>query len=260
MVDLSTSNVNTWCPGCTNFRLLDSVNLCLSRMIEKGMKQEQFAMAAGIGCHAKTFDYLNISGVYGLHGRTIPLATGIKMGNPDLKVIAFAGDGDTYAEGMEHFIHACRFNPDLTLIVHDNRDFSLTGGQSTPTTQQGYKSKANPHGEMNPPLNPIRLALAAGAGFVARCNARDVEHTAEVLEQAMNYKGFSFVEVIQDCIIFNTGLIVLDKMMHKVNNKNLKKAFTLADEWDYNSRKGKIPIGIIFSKEKETLGEKLSAK
>jgi len=246
--ELSTKNTNTWCPGCTNFQLLASVKTAIANMIKKGMKKENFAMSTGIGCHAKIFDYLNISGIYGLHGRAIPAAIGMKLGNPKLNVLAFAGDGDTYSEGMEHFMHAFRHNSDITLIVHDNRDFSLTGGQPSSTTQQGYKSKVQPFGEIERPFNPIRIALSAGAGFVARCNARDIKHTAEMIEKAVKYKGFAFIEVIQDCIIFNKGMNNLDKKMHKVNNSDIKKAWQLSEEWDYNSKDSKIPIGIIFSR------------
>ncbi len=245
---LSTKNANTWCPSCTNFSLLASVKIAISSLIKKGIKKKDFAMVTGIGCHGKIFDYLNISGVYGLHGRTIPTAHGITLGNPNLKVLVFAGDGDSYAEGMEHFIHAFRNNPNITLIVHDNRDFSLTGGQPSPTTQKGYKSKVTPKGEEKIPFNPIKIALACGGGFIARCNAKDIKHTAKIIEKAINYNGFSFIEVIQNCQIFNTELNDIDSKMYKVNNSNIKKAYSLADEWDYNSKNKRIPIGIIYSK------------
>ena len=140
-IPFKTSKVITWCPGCPNHMILESTRNALINLTKKGFKKENFAMTAGVGCHGKIFDYLNTSGLYGLHGRSIPTAIGIKMGNPNLKVLAFAGDGDTYSEGMEHFIHACRFNPDITLIVHDNQSFSLTTGQATPTSQKGFKTK-----------------------------------------------------------------------------------------------------------------------
>ncbi len=254
--NLSTKYEMTWCPGCTNYFILESVKRALSELIEKGHKQENFVMTTGIGCHAKIFDYLNISGIYCLHGRTLATGLGIKLGNPNLKVIAFAGDGDCYAEGISHFVHNCRYNSDMTLVVHDNQAFSLTTGQPTPTSQEGYKTKAEPLGEFNKPLNPIKLALASGATFVARCNARDIEHTKEVLKKAIEHKGFSFVEVIQDCLIFNLEANNKDKLMYKIDNKDLKKAFDLADEWDYNDKKGKIPIGIFYSKQEKTLEEK----
>jgi len=258
MKPIKTNQTITWCPGCTNFTLLESVKKALSKIIASGVKQENIVMATGIGCHAKIFDYLNIGGIYGLHGRVIPTCLGMKLGNPNLTVIGFAGDGDTYAEGMTHFIHSGRYNANMTLVVHDNQAFSLTTGQATPTSQKGYKSKAEPQGEHNTPINPIKLALCSGVSFIARCNARDVAHTAQVLEAAIKHKGFSFVEVIQDCLIFNLDMNAKDKLMYKIKeNKDKKIAGKLADEWDYNSRKGKIPIGILYHFEKPTLNDKM---
>jgi len=256
MTNLKTKNEITWCPGCPNFLILESAKKALEKF-----NQKELAMVTGIGCHAKMFDYLNISGIYGLHGRVIPTMTGISIGNPKLKVIGFAGDGDTYSEGMAHFIHAGRYNANITLIVHDNQAFSLTTGQPTPTSQQGYISKATPLGEKSKPFNPIKLALSAGATFIARCNARDINHTAEIIKKAINHQGFSFIEIIQDCLIFNKEINNKDKLVRKIpDNTDKTKAENLSQEWDYNSKSGKIPIGVIYqSPTKEpTLSEKLS--
>ncbi len=256
-INLGTKNENTWCPGCPNFMILESAKKVISKLTSEGRMQEDFVMATGIGCHAKIFDYLNISGIYGLHGRVLPTCMGMKLGNPNLTVIGFAGDGDTYAEGMAHFIHAGRYNADMTLIVHDNQSFSLTTGQATPTSQQGYTNKAKPLGEFNLPLNPIKLALASGTSFVARCNARDITHTTEVLEKAVKHQGFSFVEIIQDCLIFNRESNNKDKLMYKISdNKDKGKAQGLAEEWDYNNKHGKIPLGVIYQERKNTFEEK----
>lgn len=246
--DLSTTYTKTWCPGCPNNMILESVKQAITSLVEnKTAKHEDFAMTTGIGCHAKIFDYLNISGIYCLHGRVIPTALGIKLGNPNMKVIGFAGDGDTYAEGMAHFIHAFRYNTDMTLIVHDNQSFSLTTGQPTPTSQQGYISKAKPEGETFKPFNPILLALGAGATFIARTNAKDITHTSEIIQKAIQHKGFSFIEIIQDCLIFNIDSNNKDKLMYQIkDNKNKATAIKLAQEFDYNSKKGKIPTGVIY--------------
>lgn len=253
MTNFNTKEIITWCPGCPDFMILASVKKALSDL---NIKKEEVVMTTGIGCHGKIFDYIDIGGIYSLHGRPIVVAEGIKLGNPKLKVLTFAGDGDTYNEGMSHFIHACRYNPDLTLIVHDNRSFSLTTGQATATSQVGYKTKIEPKGEFLKPLNPILLALSSGASFIARCNARDIEHTTEVLKQAIKHKGFSFVEILQDCIIFNLEVNNLDKLMYKVDNrKDKEKAFKLAKEWDYNSTNGKIPIGIFYQEQRKSLEE-----
>ena len=160
-MNLDAKNEMTWCPGCYNFLILASVKKALT---ELGLDRSKIAIVTGIGCHGKIYDYLNTRGIYGLHGRVLPTAMGIKLADPSLTVIGFAGDGDTYAEGMEHFIHAGRYNTNMTLIVHDNQSFSLTTGQATPTSQQGYKNKAQTLGEFNKPINPVHLALAIGFG------------------------------------------------------------------------------------------------
>jgi len=255
---LGTDFEITWCPGCYNFMILESVKKALAELINEGVKQENIAIVTGIGCHAKIFDYINVNGYYGLHGRVIPISMGIKLGNPNLSVIGFAGDGDTYAEGMEHFIHAGRFNSDMTLIVHDNQTFALTTGQPTPTTQVGYKSKIEPQGEYNIPINPIKLALASGITFIARANSLDIENTSRIFKEAIKHRGFSFVEVIQPCLQFNTDIKEIGKLTYKISdNKNdIKKAEQLADEWDYNSKTGKIPVGILYQAENPILEDK----
>jgi 2-oxoglutarate ferredoxin oxidoreductase subunit beta len=256
---LATKEEITWCPGCPNFMILEAVKRVIAKLISEGEKQENFAMTTDIGCNSKIYDYVNISGIYGLHGRSLPTGLGLKLGNPNLKVLSFVGDGGIYDEGGGHLIHAGRYNADMVLIVHDNQSFSLTTGQPTATSQQGYKSKANPFGVSDRPLNPLRLALASNIGFIARCNARDIEHTAEVLEKALKYNGFAFVEVLQDCLIFNKDINNKDKSMYKIqDNKDIQKAYALAGEWDYNKKDGKIPIGVIYKEEKPSLTEKWS--
>ena len=257
-LSISTKAENTWCPGCPNFMILESVKRTLANFINnKKYKHENFAITADIGCHGKIFDYLNISGIYGLHGRAIPAAIGMKLGNPNLKVLTFVGDGAIYSEGISHLIHAFKENPDLTLIVHDNQSFSLTTGQSTPTSQQGFVTKSEPLGEKDRPLNPLKLALASNATFVARTNARDIPHMVEIFTKAINFKGFSFVEVIQDCIVFNIAQNHQDSRMYKIkDNEDKQIAEQLAGEYNYNSKEGKIPLGIIYQSIEPTLEEK----
>ncbi|MBL7059129.1 2-oxoacid:ferredoxin oxidoreductase subunit beta [Candidatus Pacearchaeota archaeon] len=250
----------TWCPGCPNFTILDSIKLALTNLTKKGYKKESFAMTTGIGCHGKIFDYLDISGIYGLHGRALPTATGMKLANPKLNVIVFEGDGDAYSEGLGHFVSIGKINPNITLFVHDNQSFSLTTGQATPTSQEGYKSKAEPLGKLGPPLNPLALALASNVTFVARTNARDLKHTSKIMEKAIKHKGFSFVEIIQDCIVFNLETNLKDKRMYKLPDKKRTKeqAMKIAMQYDYNLGKGKIPLGIIYEEKRETLEESYS--
>ena len=249
---------NTWCPGCPNNMILDSFKQTISNFIDlKKYKKEDFAITTDIGCHAKIFDYLTLSGFYSLHGRAIPTGIGIKLGNPNLKVITFAGDGAVYSEGIEHLIHAFKYNADTTLIVHDNQSFSLTTGQPTPTTQQGFISKSEPLGVFDKPINPLKLALALNATFIARTNARDMAHMTKVFTKAINHKGFSFVEVIQDCLIFNLEINNKDNIMYKIKDNTDKKiAEKLANEYDYNSKNGKIPLGIIYQSKEPTLEDK----
>lgn len=256
--DLGTKSENTWCPGCPNFMILESFKQTISNFIVSSKyKHEDFAISADIGCHGKIFDYVNLSGIYGLHGRAIPAAIGMKLGNPNLKVITFIGDGAAYSEGISHLIHAFKCNSDMTLIVHDNQSFSLTTGQSTPTSQKGYVTKSEPLGEFDRPLNPLKLALASNATFVARTNARDVPHMIEIFTKAINFKGFSFIEVIQDCIIFNLEENNKDERMYKIkDNEDIEKAEKLAKEYDYSSKEGKIPLGIIYQSEEPTLEDK----
>lgn len=258
--NLGTKEIITWCPGCPNFMILESVKKALTQLIlenSQDYKQEKFAITTDIGCNSKIYDYLNLSGIYGLHGRALPNAVGIKIGNPNLNVLTFVGDGGLYSEGISHLIHTCRYNPNLTCIVHDNQSFSLTTGQPTPTSQQGYKSKASPLGVKDRPLNPIKLVLSSGATFVARCNAKDIKHTTEILKQAIQYNGFSFVEIIQDCLIFNPEANNKDNMMYKIKtNSDLKQAFELADKWDYNKKTGKIALGILYQKQEDTMEDK----
>lgn len=246
---LGTKEPITWCPGCPNFMILESVKQAIGELVDnKKLKKEEICFVTDIGCNSKIYDYLNLSGIYGLHGRALATAGGVYLGNPKLKVLAFQGDGGAYSEGMEHFIHAFRHNFPITLIVHENQAFSLTTGQPTPTTQRGFASKANPEGEKFFPLNPIKLALAAGATFVARCNAKDIQHTKDILEKAIQFPGFSYVEIIQECLIFNPSKEIYN-LMYKVSDcHNLDRAFKFAEEWDYDRKEGKIPLGVIYEK------------
>lgn len=258
MNQLSTVFPVTWCPGCFNFQVLAGVKNAVQKQMDKGKSKEDFAIASGIGCHAKIFDYLNLNGINTLHGRVIPACLGMKIGNPNLNVIGFSGDGDAYAEGMEHLVHAARYNSDFKYIVHNNQVFALTVGQPTPTTELNYKDKTNPAGVKLSPLNPIKLMLSLEASFVARVYA-DVKQIENVLTQALEHKGFAFIEIIQPCLIFHPDKGFKEKtyLMEKHDKTDLKKALEKADEFDYNNPK-KIPLGIFYQVRKETFEEKFS--
>ncbi len=262
--NINTKEMPTWCPGCFDFQILSGVRNFLAKKIRSESDKENWAIASGIGCASKIFDYVNLNGINALHGRVVPICLGMKIGNPNLNVLGFAGDGDAYAEGIEHLIHAARYNSDFKYIVHNNQVFALTVGQPTPTTEKGYADKTTPEGVKIEPLNPIKVMLAANCGFVARVFA-DVKQVEDVLAQAVKHKGFAFIEVIQPCIIFHPDV---DYKKHAYNlqeaghdKSNWKQAMDRALEFDYNKveDKTKIPLGIFYEEEKETFEEKFSS-
>jgi 2-oxoglutarate/2-oxoacid ferredoxin oxidoreductase subunit beta len=255
--NLNTPIIPTWCPGCYNFQTLAAVKNVIAEEIKSGKKKEDFAIVTGIGCHPKIFDYINLNGINTLHGRVLPTCLGMKIGNPNLNMIAFSGDGDAYAEGMEHLIYAARYNSDFKYFVSNNQVFALTVGQPTPTTEIGFKDKTTPLGVKLQPINPIRLMLASGASFVARVYA-DKEQLEYVLKEAMKHKGFAFIEILQPCIIFHSNkgykekTYSLEKEGH--DKTNFDKAWEKAGEFDYNNAE-KIPLGIFYQEERETFEE-----
>jgi 2-oxoglutarate ferredoxin oxidoreductase subunit beta len=255
MIEQTTKQEITWCPGCVNFLVKQAVQQAISELIKEGMKKQDFVSVVGIGCADKIFDYLDISGINGLHGRALPLALGVKIGNPNLRVLGFSGDGGSYNEGIGHLIHASRYNSDMTFIVNNNRVFALTTGQATAVTEEKFKEKTNPQGVLDIPINPIALVLQSGASFVARLNPFDIQENIRILKQAVKHKGFSFIEFLQPCITFNNFSELLKKNSYKINPMEFKQALEKANEWDYNSN-GKIPIGIFYKKEKKTFEEK----
>jgi 2-oxoglutarate ferredoxin oxidoreductase subunit beta len=247
--DLRTPKTNTWCPGCGNFGILMAFKKAL---IESGIEREDAMLVSGIGCHGKMVNYVNINGFHGIHGRVLPLATGIKLANSRLNVVGFAGDADQYNEGWGHFAHAIRQNIDMTLIVHDNMVLGLTTGQATSTSQQGFKSKSTPFGVIPPMLNPIAHALVSNGTFVARGFSVDMLHLKGLMVEAIRHRGFAFIDVFQPCVTFNylntydwflQRVYKLEEENHDVTNR--KKALEKALEWG-----DQIPIGIFYKKER----------
>lgn len=256
-MNISTKTPPTWCPGCYNFQILAGVKKFLEKKIKTEADRKKWAMVTGIGCHAKIFDYINLNGINSLHGRVPPTCLGLKVGNPKLNVLGFSGDGDAYAEGTSHTIHAARYNANFKYLVHNNQVFALTTGQPTPTTEKGYKDKTTPRGVKNQNLNPIKLMLSAGATFVARVFA-DVKQVEWILEEAFKHKGFAFIEVLQPCLIFHPDKGYREKtyMLNSKNHDktNFKKAMEKAEEFDYN-KVSKIPLGIFYQVRKPTFEE-----
>ncbi len=263
--ELNTYAKNTWCPGCGNFGILTSFKKAVVELVDEGFKKENFVVVTGIGCHGKIYDYLNLNGFYSLHGRPIATAVGIKLANPNLNVVVFAGDGDTYAEGISHFIHAARRNSNITLVVHDNQVFALTTGQFTPTSEFRFKGKSTPQGSPENPLNPIELALVSGATFVARAFALDINHLKGILKEGIKHKGFSFIEVLQPCISFHNTSEYIRNHSYKLEESghdytNFEAALRKSREWDYNfSENSRIPLGIFYKVERETFEERVGA-
>ncbi|MBU2562358.1 MAG: 2-oxoacid:ferredoxin oxidoreductase subunit beta [Nanoarchaeota archaeon] len=256
-MNISTKTKSTWCPGCYNFQILAGVKRVLNEKIKSEKDRQKWMIVSGIGCHGKIFDYLNLNGIHTLHGRVLPTCLGMKIGNPNLNVIGFSGDGDAYAEGMEHLIHAARYNSNFKYIVHNNQVFALTVGQPTPTTEIGFKDKTTPLGVKIPPLNPIRLMLASGASFVARVFS-DIKQIEFVLKEALKHKGFAFIEVLQPCLIFHPDIrykkafYSLEESGH--DKSSFEQAWKKAQEFDYNTIE-KIPLGIFYQTKKPVFEE-----
>ena len=204
MENLKTNAEITWCPGCGNFGIFTALKNAIPKLESKGINRKDIVITAGIGCHAKIFDYLNLSGLYGLHGRNSSNAEGIKIANPNLKVITFSGDGNGLGEGLAHTLFAAKRNQDITMILHNNSVYALTTGQYSPLTEKGWKGPSTPGGSFETPFNAISLMLEVGATFVARSFAGDISHLTEIFVQAIEHKGFSFVEVLQPAVPYHS--------------------------------------------------------
>lgn len=247
--ELSTAAPNTWCPGCGNFSILNAIKTVLSQMNEEGYPIENTVLVSGIGCHGKIVDYLNVNSFYSLHGRTVPVATGIKMANPDLNVICFSGDGDSLAEGLEHLIFAAKRNIDITMILHDNRVYGLTTGQYTPTSPLGFKGKSTPTGSSESPINPLDLMLASGATFIARGYSHGIEQLQTLIKEAIIHKGFSFVDVLQVCATYFNMYESYNKRVYTVENNDstsFEEAHKIIRSWRYNDLESPIPLGKFY--------------
>jgi 2-oxoglutarate ferredoxin oxidoreductase subunit beta len=200
MSDLKGKVDPDWCPGCGDFGVLAAVQKAL---VELQIPNHQVATISGIGCSSNFPGFINTYGMHTLHGRSIPVATGVKMANHALTVLVTGGDGDGLGIGVGHFLHAMRRNVDLTYILMDNQIYGLTTGQTSPTSRLGMKTKSMPFGSVEPPINPISLALSAGATFVARGFSAEQKHLTELIKQAIEHKGFSFLDVFSPCVTYN---------------------------------------------------------
>ncbi|MHA1994740.1 MAG: thiamine pyrophosphate-dependent enzyme [Candidatus Hodarchaeales archaeon] len=243
-----------WCPGCGNFSILKIVKQALT---ELNIKPEELVMASGIGQAAKTPHYLKNNVFNGLHGRAIAAAMAIKAANPDLTVIVESGDGCSFGEGGNHFIHNILRNPNITHLAHDNMVYGLTKGQASPTSQFGFITPVQVQGVTNEPFNPLALAIALDAAFVARVSIADQEKALEVIKQAISFKGYSFVDILQPCVSFNkvnTWKWFRENVYYLEGShdpSNRTEAFKRATE------KGKLPLGIFYRNEKPSFEDYL---
>jgi len=231
-----------WCPGCGNFPILKMLKRALA---ELQIKPADLVLVSGIGQAAKIPHYIRTNVFNGLHGRALPAATAIKAANPALTVIAESGDGDMYGEGGNHFIHTIRRNPNITNIVHNNMVYGLTKGQASPTSQKGFVTPVQVSGVFLEPFNPLAVAIALDASFVARAFAGDIERTTDILKKAIEHKGYALVDIFQPCVTFNRTNTI---QWFKENTYNLEdhdpsdrqKAFEKATETE------KLPLGIFY--------------
>jgi 2-oxoglutarate ferredoxin oxidoreductase subunit beta len=216
--DFKSDTAVRWCPGCGNFAIL----LALQRaMAEMGIPREKFAVVSGIGCSSRFPYYMNTYGFHTIHGRAIAVATGLRLARPDLSIWVPTGDGDCLSIGGNHFIHACRRNMNLNIIMFNNEIYSLTKGQQSPTSRVGQKTKSSPLGVIDDPFEPATLAIGAGATFVARGVASSPKELQELFKGAHNHQGTSFVEVYTNCVIFN------DSALKDFEDKDLRKEHTI---------------------------------
>ncbi|MBU0572944.1 MAG: 2-oxoacid ferredoxin oxidoreductase [Candidatus Margulisbacteria bacterium] len=242
-----------WCPGCGNFGILNALKQALA---ELEIEPQNLVIVSGIGQAAKIPHYLKCNFFNGLHGRALPPATGIKASNPGLVVIAESGDGDMYGEGGNHFIHTIRRNPDITCFVHNNMVYGLTKGQASPTSQCGFKTPVQVEGVSEMPFNPIAMAIAQDASFVARTYIGNPEHTVEMMKKAIQHRGFALVDIFQPCVSFNK---VNTYAWFKENTYFLEETHDPCDRVAAFKRAietEKLPLGIFYVNPKKTIFEK----
>ena len=250
--DFATATPSWWCPGCGDYGVLSALK---SALADLGKNPKDVAFVSGIGCSGKISGYLHSYAFHGVHGRALPVATAVKLANKELTVIAAGGDGDGYAIGAGHFIHAVRRNPDVTYIVMDNQTYGLTKGQSSPTSQTGYVTGTSPNGHPEAPINGLAVALSAGATFLARGFSAHPKQLVELLKQAILHKGFSIVEVESPCVTYNkinTYAWFKDNVFYVDENHDAGdkvKAFELLMD------DGKMPLGVLYRADRPTLEE-----
>ena len=243
-----------WCAGCGDFGVLRSLKKATT---DKELKPHQMLLISGIGCSSNLVGFIYAYGVHSLHGRALPVATGAKLANHNLKVVITGGDGDGYGIGVGHFIHAARRNLDLTYIVMDNEIYGLTTGQASPTTAEGHKTKTTPRGNVEMPINPLALALTTGATFVARGFSGQPAQLSSLIEQGIAHKGFALIDVFSPCVTYNKvntynwfkeRVYKLDDEEPDADITDFSYAMTKAMEFE-----SRIPIGLMYKIENQLM-------
>jgi 2-oxoglutarate ferredoxin oxidoreductase subunit beta len=236
---------NTWCAGCGDFAILKALKLTLADL---GIERHQALLVSGIGCGSKLPDYMTINGYMTIHGRPLPVATAAKLANPDINVIVVNGDGDSYGIGGNHFVQSCRRNPNLTHIVENNQIYGLTKGQYSPTSDKGFVTTTSTDGSIEIAFNPMAVALAAGATFIARAFAGKPKHVAQMIAEGIQHRGYALIDVLQPCVTFNR-VNTYDwyrKRVYHVEEEeydptNREAAWLKAHEWEE-----RIPLGVLY--------------
>lgn len=255
--DLITPCNPTWCPGCGNFGIWAAFK---NAAVKQGWDNTNSVLVAGIGCHGHMINFVKLTSFEGLHGRPIPVATGIKLANNRLNTFVFTGDGDCLGEGGNHFIHACRRNHELTVLLHDNALYSLTTGQASPETPHGIKTKSTPKGNLDEPFTALSLAISAGATFVARVFTGDIPGLTDLIIKANEHKGLSVIDILQPCTTFNK------EFTYQYFREN---TYHLPDDWDKTNRlkalekalewgPKQIPLGIFYEVQKPSYESQVS--
>lgn len=251
--DVHLSYVPTWCPGCGNFGIMNALKKAFARL-----DLDNTVLVTGIGCSSKIAQYINSYRIETLHGRALPVATGVKLANHRLNVIVNGGDGDGMGLGMGHFIHTARRNPNITYFIHNNQIYGLTKGQPSPTSDQGMVTKFSPppSGNVERPINIVRQALTAGATFVARGFTTNLEQLTDLMVRAIEHPGFAVVDILQPCVSFNKlntyqwyqQRVTPVETMEGYDPSDIHKAITISEEWGE-----RIPIGLFYQEIRPTL-------
>jgi len=241
-----------WCPGCGDFGVLKALKMGAAKA---GVAPKDLVVVSGIGCSSNLPGYVHSYGVHSLHGRSIAVATGIRLANTDLKVVITGGDGDGYGIGIGHFIHAMRRNLDMTYIVMDNQIYGLTTGQASPTTMKDHKTKSTPRGNVEAPINPLALAIVSGATYVARGYSGEPNHLADLIAGGIQHKGFALIDTFSPCVTYNklNTYAYFKKRVYRLeddkgyNPNDMASAMVKANEWG-----DRIPIGLVYHDQQPT--------